>query len=74
MIMIKIGIIVFSLLLAVPAQDAVLTPSEPFRLELREKATYHQTFLVEIDASHYNPEWSILYGHQWATGHSVVEL
>lgn len=46
MIMIEIAIIVFSLLLAVPAQDAVLTSSEPFRLELRETATYHQAFLI----------------------------
>lgn len=74
MIMIKIAIIVLSLLLAAPAQDAVLTPTEPFRLELRETATYHQAFLLEVDPAHYNPEWNVLYGHQWAVGHSVVEL
>lgn len=41
---------------------------------LREAATYHQSFLVEVDPQRFDPEWSILYAHQAAAGHSVVEL
>jgi hypothetical protein len=34
----------------VAAQDALLAPETPFAFALDEKATYHQSFLVEIDA------------------------
>jgi hypothetical protein len=71
--MIKITIIVLCLM-GILTQDAVLAPSDPFGLQLREVATYHQSYLVEIDPQQYNPEWSILYAHQAAQGHSVVEL
>ncbi len=71
--MMKITIIVLCLIV-IHAQDAVLAPSDPFVLHLHEQATYHQSYLVEIDPQQYNPEWSILYGHQATVGHSVVEL
>jgi len=48
--MIIIAIIILYLSIGTAAQDAVLTPSGRFFLQLNELATYHHTFLVEIEA------------------------
>ena len=56
------------------AQDALLAPETPFAFALDEKATYHQSFLVEIEAEQYRQDWNILYLHQAAQGHSVVDF
>jgi hypothetical protein len=72
--MIKIAIIYICLVFIISCQDALLTPTDPFSLHLRESATYHQSFLIEIDAQQYSPEWSSIYAHQSTPVHSVVEL
>lgn len=58
----------------VAAQDALLAPETPFAFEIDEKATYHQSLLVEIDAEQYRQDWNILYLHQATHSHSVVDF
>lgn len=70
--MIKIALLSFCLVYCILNQDAVLTPSDPFILDLMEPATYHQSYLIEIDAQQYSPEWALMYAHQATSTHSVV--
>ena len=72
-IMIRSIIAVLGLVI-VAAQDALLAPDTPFAFALDEKATYHQSLLVEIDAEQYRQDWNILYLHQATLSHSVVDF
>lgn len=72
--MISNTIAVLCVLVMAIAQDALLAPETPFAFPLDEKATYHHSFLVEIDAEQYRQDWNIIYLHQDALGHSVVDF
>lgn len=72
--MISNTIAVLCVIVMVIAQDAVLAPEVPFAFALDEQATYHHSFLVEIDAEQYRQDWNIIYLHQATHGHSVVDF